>query len=130
MNSHGAVTGFRRRSRAEAARLISEFEQNELRRREFCVVYGLSEHTLDAWRKRIALCESEKKIVPVEIVEDRRAATNSRPTASTAPNGQFRVVLAGGLRVEVESGFDAFELRRLIVALDGRDWRGSLPQPV
>jgi hypothetical protein len=46
------------------------------------------------------------------------------------PSGQFRVVLAAGLRIEVEPGFDAAELRRLIAALDGVPLRGGLRQPV
>ncbi len=130
MNSNGAVTGFRRRSRVEAARLVSEFEQSGLRRKEFCFAHGLSMHTLDAWRRRIASSGSEEQIVPVEIVEDRRARKSSLGAASMVPNGQFRIVLAGGLRVEVEPGFDAAELRRLIVALDSGDLRGSLARSV
>lgn len=130
MNSNGAVTGFRRRSRVEAARLVSEFEQSGLRRKEFCFAHGLSMHTLDAWRRRIASSGSEEQIVPVEIVEVRRARKSSLGAASMVPNGQFRIVLAGGLRVEVEPGFDAAELRRLIVALDSGDLRGSLARSV
>lgn len=130
MNLNGAVTGFVRRSRAEAARLVSEFEQSGLRRKEFCSAHGLSIHTLDAWRRRIASSGSGEEIVPVEIVETRRAGTSSLGASSAVPNGQFRVVLAGGLRIEVEPGFDAIELRRLIMALDSGDLRGSLPRPL
>jgi hypothetical protein len=36
----------------------------------------------------------------------------------------------GGLRIEVEPGFDADELRRLIAALDGVPLRNGLQQPV
>lgn len=130
MNSHGAVTGFLRRSRAESERLVSEFEQSGLKRKEFCLAHGLSVHTLDAWRRRIASSGSGDEIVPVEIVEGRRVGMSSLPPASMAPNGQFRVLLAGGLRVEVEPGFDAAELRRLIMALNIGDLRGSLPRPL
>jgi hypothetical protein len=45
-------------------------------------------------------------------------------------SGQFRVVLADGLRIEVEPGFDAAELRRLIAALDSVQLRNSLRRPV
>jgi hypothetical protein len=90
----------------------------------------LSIHTLDAWRRRIASSGSGEEIVPVEIVETRRAGTSSLGASSAVPNGQFRVVLAGGLRIEVEPGFDAIELRRLIMALDSGDLRGSLPRPL
>ena len=121
---------FRRRSRAEAERLVSEFEQSGLRRKEFCAAHGLSMHTLDAWRRRIAGSGSDEKIVPVEIVEDRRSGMGSEHAESVLRNGQFRVVLAHGLRIEVDPGFDAAELRRLIAALDSGELRGCLSRPV
>jgi hypothetical protein len=51
-------------------------------------------------------------------------------TGSMVRNSQFRIVLAQGLRIEVEPGFDAAELRRLIAALDGGDLGGRLSRPV
>jgi transposase-like protein len=118
MNTNGVVAVKRRLSRAEAERLISEFEQSGLRRKEFCEAHGLNVFTLDAWRKRIAQSKTEEKIVPIEIVEDDAVLRGARQTGSTGWSGQFRVVLSQGLRIEVEAGFDAAELRRLIAALD------------
>ena len=46
-------------------------------RKEFCTVHGLSVHTLDAWRRRIAQAGSQEKIVPVEIVEEGLGCRNS-----------------------------------------------------
>jgi hypothetical protein len=120
----------RRRSRVEADRLVSEFEQSGLGRREFCAVRGLNVHTLDAWRKRSAQSVTRERIVPVEIVEDRATARGSERAVSTAGTGEFRIVLAQGLRIEVESGFDAAELRRLITAIGGGDLRDCLSRPV
>ena len=130
MDSNRAVTGFRRRSRAEAERLVSEYEQSGLGRKEFCVTRGLNVHTLDAWRRRVAGSGSGEKIVPVEIVRDRAASLGPMRTGSVERNGQFRVVLAQGLRIEIEPGFDAAELRRLITALDSGDLRDCLSRPV
>src|SRR6266700_5769885 len=113
MNASGVAAVKRRLSRAEAKRLVSEFEQSGLRRKEFCATRGLSVHTLDAWRKRIAESGWSEKIVPVEIIEDR-ASIGLMQTGSMVRNGQFRIVLAQGLRIEIEPGFDAAELRRLI----------------
>ncbi len=118
MNTNGVVAVKRRLSRAEAERLVSEYEQSGLRRKEFCEAHGLNVFTLDAWRKRIAQSKTEEKIVPIEIVEDDALLRGARQTASTGWSGQFRVVLSHGLRIEVEPGFDAVELRRLIAALD------------
>jgi len=120
----------RRRSQAEGERLVCEFKQSGLGRKEFCAARGLNVHTLDAWRKRIGQSKIREKIVPVEIVGEAAGPRDSRRIASVERSGQFRVVLADGLRIEVEAGFDAAELRRLIGALDGGQWRGGHPLAV
>jgi len=129
MNESGVVAVKHKLSRAEAERLISEFEQSGLRRKEFCERHGMNVFTLDAWRKRIAQSKTEEKIVPVEIVEDA-AVPRERRTASLGQSGQFRIVLSQGLRIEVEPGFDAAELRRLIVALDSTQRCSGLSRSV
>jgi|ERR1035438_1377328 transposase-like protein len=128
MNANGEGAGVRRRSRAEVERLVSEYQQSGQGRKEFCAAHGLSVHTLDAWRRRIA--GSRQEIVPVEIVEDRAARKGSMRAESMEPGAQFRVVLADGLRIEVEPGFDAAELRRLLAALDGERLGNGMRQPV
>jgi hypothetical protein len=130
MKTEGLIGVRRRRSQAEGTRLVSEFKQSGLGRKEFCAARGLNVHTLDAWRKRVEQSECREEIVPVEIVERSAGHRDSRPAASAALNGQFRVVLADGLRIEVEAGFDASELRRLVKALDGDGVRGCLSRPV
>jgi hypothetical protein len=87
-------------------------------------------HTLDAWRRRIALSRSREEIVPVEIVEDGATRMGSIRAGSMERSGQFRVVLASGLRIEVEPGFDAAELRRLIATLDSVQLHDGLRPPV
>jgi len=126
MNASGVLAVRRRRRGAEVERLVSEFEQSGQKRREFCAAHGLCVHTLDAWRKRVAQSRVEKRIVPVEIVEDRTADSASTRTGSTAHGVQFGIVLDGGVRIAVEAGFDAAALRRLITALGSREPRSSL----
>ncbi|HUB52939.1 MAG TPA: hypothetical protein VL986_12355 [Terracidiphilus sp.] len=79
---------------------------------------GLSIHTLDVWRRRVAQCAADEKIVPVEIVADCVASKDRMLAASVTRSCQFRIVLAQGISIEVEPGFDAGELRRLVAALD------------
>jgi len=129
MSANGVVGVRRRLSRIEAEFLVSEFEQSGLRRKEFCATRGLNVFTLDAWRKRIAQSRAQAKIVPVEIVEDRKEGSGSMRTRSVARSG-FGIVLADGLRIEVEPGFDASELRRLIAALAGGDLRDCMSRSV
>jgi hypothetical protein len=136
MKTNGAGVGLHRRSRAEAKRLVSEFEQSGLGRKEFSAAHGLSVHTLDAWRRRVA--GPRQEMVPVEIVADRAARLGSKVEAQVVAmraagmerSGPFRVVLADGLRIEVEPGFDAVELRRLLAALGSAPMRGSLQPAV
>ncbi|MGD0942137.1 MAG: hypothetical protein ABR905_20785 [Terracidiphilus sp.] len=117
MQGNGAGERLRRRSEAEAERLVAEFERSGLSRKEFSAAHGLSVHTLDAWRTRVKRLRGAERIVPVELVEGGdwgREVTFSR---AKRQGGQLRVVLPQGLRIEVETGFDAAELRRLVVAL-------------
>lgn len=130
MESNGVGRLLRRRSRAEADRLVSEFERSGQRRKEFCAAHGLAVHTLDAWRRRVAQSGAEEKIVPVEIVADRVVSAGWGRTGRGAWSGQFRIILAEGLRIEIERGFDTSELRRLIAALHEVDTGGSLPDRV
>jgi hypothetical protein len=129
MDSNGVVPAFRRRSRAEAARLVSEFEQSGLRRKEFCAARGLSVHALDVWRRRMAQPGLREEIVPVEIVADRAVSASTMPAAGVTRIGQFCVMLPQGVSIEVGPGFDASELRRLVAALDGIATCGNLSRP-
>jgi hypothetical protein len=130
MKADGVVAVRRRRSRAEGERLVCEFEQSGLGRKEFCAARGLNVFTLDAWRKRVAQSKGPEKIVPVEIVEERTTDSGSMRSGSVASIGRFRIVLADGLGIEVDSGFDATELRRLVAALDHRQLHSGLSRTV
>jgi hypothetical protein len=130
MNARGEVGKFRRRSWAEAAQLVGEFEQSGLRRKEFCAARGLSVHTLDAWRRRAARPSGVEKIVPVELVEGGYAGRGQMLAGSAEQRGQLRVVLLSGLRIEVEPGFDGADLRRLIAALEATASPGRMARAV
>ncbi len=43
----------RRRSRADAERLVAQFERSGLGRRVFCAARSISVNTLDYWRRRL-----------------------------------------------------------------------------
>ena len=105
-----------RRSRGEADRLVLDFEQSGLTRRAFCHQRGIALHTLDYYRyqRRSRESASSGSIVPVELVEPSIAfsATSSPGRALLA------VVLNGGRRIEVEEGFDAGLLKKLVAVLE------------
>jgi hypothetical protein len=89
MNANGVGAGFHWRNRAEVERLVSEYRQRGQRRKEFCAAHGLSVHTLDAWRRRIA--GSRQEIVPVEIVEARAARRGMKQAKGMMPNPKMAV---------------------------------------
>lgn len=130
MNAAEEVRAFRRRSWAEASRLVVEFEQSGLRRKDFCAAHGLSVHTLDAWRRRAARPLGVEKIVPVELVESFDTGRGRMFSGSAEQRRPLRVVLPSGLRIEVEPGFDDAELRRLIAALEATALSGRMARAI
>ncbi len=100
----------RRRSQAEAAQLVAEYEASGLNRVEFCRQHGLALTTLARYRKRREQGPNEgagpSRWVAVEL---------SQPH----PGGSgLAVVLASGRRIEVSRGFDANIFRQLLRLLE------------
>jgi transposase-like protein len=111
----------RRRSFEETERLVREYEQSGMSRKEFCAGRGISVHTLDYYRRRHGATRprgaraghvpaskdtaSLPAFVPVELIE-----------VASAPC--LRVELANGRRIVVEPGFDAGLLQRVVEALE------------
>jgi transposase-like protein len=106
----------RRRSRAEAAALVAEFETSGLSRQEFCRQRGLAVGTLDKYRRRLqgGLRSGAGPMIPVEV-----APSPKREASGDADEGSpFVVGLRSGRRIEVRRGFDAGTLERLLIVLD------------
>jgi hypothetical protein len=107
-----------RRSRAEALRLASEFEQSGLTRRAFCHQHGLSSASLDnyrRWRSRetgIGQSASDVAFVPVEWIERPSPAQRSSSAVG------LYLELSNGRRIGVGEGFDAATLTKLITVLE------------
>lgn len=105
-----------RRSRAEADRLVEEYQQSGMTRKAFCAQHGLSIGTLDYYRKHH--CSSspvaESRILLVELLTSMSAPTNTDGAAGTA----LWVELRNGRRIEVARGFDGPTLERLVLALE------------
>lgn len=100
-----------RRSQAEADQLAVEFEASGLSRREFCRSRGLNVSTLDAYRRRLRQRRGEglgvDRWVAVEVSGPKQPAA-----------GGLTVILEKGRRIEVERGFDAGTLERLLHLLE------------
>jgi hypothetical protein len=113
MNEEQASTVTRRRTPAEAAQLVKEYEASGLSKAEFCRGRGLAISTLDAYRRgrRLAQVETggEARWVAVEVAGAKEPKT-------TAP--ALALMLAKGRRIEVGRGFDAATLERLLMVLE------------
>ena len=79
-------------------RVLGEYENSGLTRREYCERGGLAVTTLDYWRRRHA---AKPRLVKVKVAPDQPAA-------------HFTLSLANGRRIESSWRFADHELARLI----------------
>ena len=103
----------RHRSRAEADQLVIEYEASGVTQAEFCRQKDLPLKTLaryvTRYRKQTVRGNDPnqpQRFVAVEVAASRTAGS------------ELTVVLRGGLRIEVKSGFDAGTLRQLVTVLE------------
>lgn len=105
-------TGLRRyRTRNEARQLVADYEASGLTQEQFCTENDLARNTLSRYLKRygvqVPAAGAAQRWVAVEVAETRGAS------------GNLAVVLRGGRRIEVASGFDPAMLQRLVLTLEG-----------
>jgi hypothetical protein len=102
---------------AKWARHLKELEKSGLSVRKFAAREGLKAGSLSFWRwklDRAGRSTETQRIAPLKFVE----LTGEFP--ATAPAAmEFEVVLGSGRIVRVPGGFDACELARLVMALEG-----------
>ena len=114
MNDKLGVKKARRRGRAEIEQIVAGFAASGVRRTEFCRRHGMTLGTLHRYLK---LCEqpdggaAQGGLLAVELA-GRTLATDGDAGCGLA------VVLSHGRRIEVEAGFDAPTLERLVILLE------------
>ena len=115
MSEEQASGARRRRTAAEAAQLVAEYEASPLSKRDFCRERGVAMSTLEAYRsgRRLGTAARPKtaRWMEVEVQE-------AQPPQTTAAGGGLTVVLAQGRRIEVNRGFDAATLAQLLSLLE------------
>jgi hypothetical protein len=100
-----------RLSRAEAAKLLSEYEASGLSRQVFCVQRGMGITTLGRyfrWRAEDK-APTRKRWVSVEVAAKEPAV---------AVEHKLSVALSNGRRIEVSRGFDGALLEQLVRILE------------
>jgi transposase-like protein len=103
-----------RRSRAEVAQLVGEYEASGLSRQEFCRKHGLALSTLQRHQKRRQQARKaarDSRFVTVEL-------SSAESEDSSRAGSELTVVLSGGRRIEVKPGFEANMLQQLIRLLE------------
>jgi hypothetical protein len=109
--SDSRVSGFVRRTRSEADRLVAEFEQSGLTRTAFCRAQGISAHTLDYYRRmRRGKPAGSGKLLPVELI--------GAPGVGLSASAQLRLELGKGRVIVVEEGYGVSLLKSVVAALE------------
>jgi len=103
----------------EMRAVFARFEESGLSLKAFGERESISYSTLQYWRRKLSGKESEKRpsheaavatpLAPVRVIPD--------PTPVDSRPERFDVWLANGVSVEVPTGFDELELRRLVGVL-------------
>jgi hypothetical protein len=114
MDHQTNVATVERRTQEEIRQIVAEFATSGMQQIEFCRSRGISRSTLDRHlRKQRAQYQGSRagnRLLAVEV----RAASGS----SADNRGGLVVALTSGRRIEVNRGFDAATLERLLMVLD------------
>ena len=114
MDHQTNVATAKRRTREEIRQIVSEFATSGMQQSEFCGSRGISRSTLDRHlRKQRAQNQRSRAGNRLLEVEIRTATGRSASTSSGLVVG-----LTSGRRIEVNRGFDAATLERLLTVLD------------
>jgi hypothetical protein len=90
-------------------RWIRQWQHSGLSVRAFCARHALAQPSFYAWRRTLQQrAAAASPFVPVRVVPD------AEPDATRS----VEVILAGGRRVRVPSGFDPATLRQLLAVLE------------
>lgn len=112
MDHQPNVATAKRRTREEIRQIVAEFATSGMQQNEFCRSRGISRSTLDRHLRK-------------QRVQDQRSRSSNRllavevrtASASSARHSSGLVVLTSGHRIEVNQGFDAATLQRLLAVL-------------
>jgi transposase-like protein len=114
MDHQANVATAERRTREEIRQIVAEFATSGMQQSEFCRSRGISRSTLDRHlRKQRTQDQGSRAGNRLLAVEVRTASASSASHSSG-----LVVALISGRRIEVNRGFDAATLERLLAVLD------------
>jgi hypothetical protein len=100
----------KRLTQAQRDRILQDYQQSELSQRKFAAQAGIGLTTLQLWLRKAA----SRAPAPAPRFIEVPNLLGSAPAGST-----YRVHLAGGMQLEVGSGFRPEELTTLLRVLRG-----------
>jgi transposase-like protein len=114
MDHQANVARAERRTREEIRQIVAEFATSGMQQSEFCRSRGISRSTLDRHlRKQRTQDQGSRDGNRLLAVEVRTASASSASHSSG-----LVVALSSRCRIEVNRGFDAATLERLLTVLD------------
>ena len=88
---------------------IRQWKRSGLKVSAFCRRYGLTEARFYAWRRMLTQRDAGRAaFVPVRVLADKQPAND----------GTLELILAGGRRLRLPTGFDAATLRQALAVLE------------
>jgi hypothetical protein len=106
MDHQTNVAPTKRRTREEIRQIVAEFATSDMPQSEFCGSRGISRSTLDRHLRK-------------QRAQDQASRAGNRLLAVEIRTASGLVVgLSSGRRIEVNRGFDAATLERLLTVLD------------
>ncbi len=98
----------KRRTLAQRELILKDYQDSQLTQAEFAEQAGISVSTLQLWLRQASRAPSASTPAFIQV-------PNLLGQASTVPS--YRVYLAGGIRLELSSGFKTEELALLLELL-------------
>ena len=117
--SAGKVPGAGRDAAKEQfwRRMIAEFDPQRTTMRQWCAARGLSEPSFYAWRRELARRDrAAVKRGPTRLLRVKIKPGRTTPAESDAPAAHVTIVLASGLRLQV----NVDQLAAVLDALESR----------
>jgi hypothetical protein len=114
MDHQTTVATVERRTREEIRQIVAEFATSGMQQSEFCRSRGISRSTLDRHLRKQRVQDQGSRAGNRLLAVEVRAGSGS----SVGNSGGLVVALTSGHRIEVNRGFDAATLERLLMVLD------------
>ena len=114
MDHQTNVATVQRRTREEIRQIVAEFATSGMQPSEFCRSRGISRSSLDRYLRRQRVQDPGSRAGNRVLAVERRTASGSSASNSSG----LVVALRSGCRIEVNRGFDAATLERLLTELD------------